>query len=175
MVRIPLRRPDISLRRASAQTRLATYLNDHMGGSAAGRELAHRIVGRNRGNEYGTAMEQVAAAIDEDVDTLLDLMRRLDIEPDRIKEAAGWTTEKLGRLKLNGQLLGYSPLSRLIELEGMVLGITGKLLMWQVLERELGDDPRTEGVDFPRLIERAIEQRQTVERLRRQAAEEALT
>ena len=56
--------------------------------------------------------------IEEDVDALRDLMARLGVKPDRVKEAMGWTAEKLGRLKLNGQLLGYSPLSRLVELEG---------------------------------------------------------
>ena len=50
----------------------------------------------------------------------------------------GWTGEKLGRLKLNGQLLGYSPLSRLIELEGLMLGIAGKLAMWIALSSRSG-------------------------------------
>ena len=36
--------PDISLRGADAHTRLATYLNDHLGGSATGRELARRTL-----------------------------------------------------------------------------------------------------------------------------------
>ena len=60
--------------------------------------------------------------IEEDVDSLQEVMDRLDVKPDRVKEAMGWTAEKLGRLKLNGQLLGYSPLSRLVELEGLMLG-----------------------------------------------------
>ena len=35
----------------------------------------------------------------------------------RAKDGAAWVAEKLGRLKTNGQLTGYSPLSRLVELE----------------------------------------------------------
>jgi hypothetical protein len=167
--------PDIGLRSADPTTRLATYLNDHLGGSATGRELAKRIVANNRGNEYGTVVEQVAREIEEDVHSLLDLMRRLDVQPDRIKEALGWTTEKFGRLKLNGQLLGYSPLSRLLELEGLMLGITGKLAPWQVLRPLFQEDPRLEGFDFARLIERAQEQRRTVDRLRRRAGADALS
>ena len=38
---------------------------------------------------------------------------------------AGWVAEKAGRLKLNGSLLTYSPLSRLVELEGLSLGVEG--------------------------------------------------
>ena len=167
--------PDIGLRGADSKTRLATYLNDHLGGSATGRELGRRIVASNRGNEYGIVMEQVTGEIEEDVQALQDLMARLEIEPDRIKEAMGWTMEKLGRLKLNGQLLGYSPLSRLVELEGLMLGINGKLAMWHVLRSVLAKDPRVEGFDFERLIGRAQEQRRTVERLRRRAGIEALS
>jgi hypothetical protein len=167
--------PNISLRHADAKARLATYLNDHLGGSATGRELARRACGNNRGNQYGAALEGVAHEIDEDAQTLLDVMRRLDVKPDRIKERLGWAAEKAGRLKLNGQVLGYSPLSRLVELEGLMLGISGKLAMWIVVQSVMGGDPRLEGIDFVRLVERARTQRATVEALRRQAAQEALT
>ena len=168
-------RPDISLRNAGPQTRLATYLNDHLGGSATGRELARRTLQSNRGNEYGVVLEDVVRQIEEDVESLLEVMRRLGVEPGRIKEALGWAAEKVGRLKLNGQLLGYSPLSRLVELEALMLGITGKLAMWQALRTVLGDDPRLEGIDLEQLAERARDQGQTVEGLRRRAAAEALT
>jgi hypothetical protein len=167
--------PNISLRNADAKTRLGTYLNDHLAGSATGRELARRTLSENRGNEYGAALETIVRQIDEDLDTLLELMRRLDVEPDRVKEAIGWAGEKLGRLKLNGQLLGYSPLSRLVELEALMLGISGKLAMWHALRPALGDDPRIEGIDLEELTGRAKQQRATVESLRRRASVEALT
>jgi hypothetical protein len=167
--------PDVALRHAAAGTRLATYLNDHLGGSATGRELARRALANNRGNEYGVVLEDVVRQIEEDGDALEELMDRLGVKPDRVKEAMGWTFEKLGRLKLNGQVLGYSPLSRLVELEGLMLGVTGKRAMWVALLSVLADDPRLEGIDLEHLAERAREQRRTVERLRRQAAREALT
>lgn len=167
--------PDIALRNAGASTRLATYLNDHLGGSATGRQLAQRTLQANRGNEYGVVLEDVVRQIEESVASLEAVMDRLGVKPDRVKEAMGWTAEKLGRLKLNGQLLGYSPLSRLIELEGLMLGITGQMAMWIALSSVLADDPRLEGIDLEHLAQRAREQRQTVERLRRQAASEALT
>ena len=45
-------------------------------------------------------------------------------KPDRLKVAGAWAGEKAGRLKLNGHLTGYSPQSRVIELEGLVVGVT---------------------------------------------------
>jgi hypothetical protein len=112
---------------------LATYLNDHLAGATAGRELARRASASNRGSELGRFLEDLARQIDEDRDSLIELMRALGVGVDCVKVVGGWTAAKLGRLKPNGKLLGYSPLSRLLELEGLLLGVRGKLALWQSL------------------------------------------
>ena len=165
----------LSIRDADAHTRLATYLNDHLGGSMGGVELARRAARANRGKPYGELLERIVAQIEEDIASLSEVMRRLGVPEDRFKKAAGWSGEKLGRLKLNGQLLGYSPLSRFIELEALVLGVSGKLALWLALRRALGEDPRLAGVDLEDLIQRARSQRRELEDARQQAAVEALT
>jgi hypothetical protein len=165
----------ISLRDADTHTRLATYLNDHLGGAAGGVELARRLAQENQKTAYGPELARVEREIEEDIGSLKDVLRRFDVEEDRVKQAMAWSAEKVGRLKLNGQLLGYSPLSRLVELEGLMLGVTGKQAMWVVLNENYGQDPRLQGVDFPALIARAKDQRARLERMRRQAATEALT
>jgi len=103
-------------------TRLATYLNDHLGGATAGVELAKRSRGANKGTELGAFLAKLTEEIDDDRETLRSMMRTLAIGEDNLKKAAGWTIEKVGRLKPNGQLRGYSPLSRLIELEASPAG-----------------------------------------------------
>jgi len=65
-------------------------------------------------------------------------MERLAVRRNTAEIAGAWAAEKLGRLKLNGRLRGYSPLSRLLELEMLHIGITGKLELWQALQRTLG-------------------------------------
>ncbi|MEO6208389.1 MAG: hypothetical protein ABIP77_10620 [Candidatus Limnocylindrales bacterium] len=165
----------IALRNADAHTRLSTYLNDHLGGASGGIELARRLVNANEKTEYAPQLRRVAGEIEEDIASLRDIMARMGVEEDRVKQAGAWTAEKVGRLKLNGQLIGYSPLSRMIELEGLMLGASGKLALWVVLNEHYGEDPRLAGVDFSRLIARAKDQRITLERQRRLAAGEALT
>ena len=86
----------------------------------------------------------------------------------KVKPAAAWTAEKLGRLKLNGQLRGYSPLSRLIELEGLLIGISGKIGLWQTLT-ELDIEQRL-NTRFQQLAEPATAQRAAVDDLHRLAA-----
>ena len=89
--------------------------------------------------------------------------------------ALAWGAEQASRLKLNGSLLGYSPLSRLEELEALSLGVEGKASLWKALRRTHGDDPRLRDVDLAALLERAQSQRRRLERQRVRAADEALT
>jgi hypothetical protein len=79
--------------------------------------------------------------------------------------------EKLGRLKPNARWRDYSPLSRLIELEGLMLGVTAKLGLWRALREAV----ELEGFDLEELAARAEDQRNRVEQLRLRAAAEALT
>jgi len=143
---------------------LATYLNDHLAGSTVGVELSRRAASNNEGTELGGFLDRLAAEIDEDCETLRTIMERLDVKKDRVKVAAGWTGEKAGRLKPNNRLFSYSPLSRLIELEGLALGVEGKRSLWQVLA-EL-NEPRLAEFDFERLIERARSQRDELQQRR---------
>jgi hypothetical protein len=150
---------------------LSTYLNDHLAGSTVGVELCRRAASNNEGTELGSFLERLAVEIDEDRETLHSVMHRLDVKKDRIKVAAGWTGEKAGRLKPNNRLFSYSPLSRLIELEGLALGVEGKRSLWQVLA-EL-NEPRLAEFDFEQLLERARSQRDELQRRRPAAALEA--
>ena len=150
---------------------LRTYLQDHHAGSTVGVELARRTAGANQGTEFGEPLARIADEIAEDRDSLERVMERLGVKPHRVKDAGGWAAEKLGRLKPNNRLLGYSPLSRVIELEGLLIGVTGKLALWEALRDSVGDS--LDGVDFVALGDRAREQRAQLEEMRRRAAVEA--
>jgi hypothetical protein len=151
---------------------LATYLNDHLAGATAGRELAKRAWSSNRGNEFGPTLEWLVVQLTEDREALLELMRAVDAPEDHVKKLGGFIVERLGRLKLNNSLFSYSPLSRLVEHEGLLVGITGKLAAWRALQQI--DDTRLQAVDLERLAERALEQRERVEEQRRKTAKLAL-
>ena len=150
---------------------LSTYLNDHLAGSTVGVELCRRAASNNEGTELGGFLEGLAGEIDEDRETLHSVMHRLDVKKDRVKVAAGWTGEKAGRLKPNNRLFSYSPLSRVIELEGLALGVEGKRSLWQVLA-EL-NEPQLAEFDFERLLERARSQRDELQPRRLAAGVEA--
>jgi hypothetical protein len=150
---------------------LAIYLNDHLAGATGGVELARRARSSNRGTQLGEALAAVCAEIEADRSTLERVLDQLGVRRNSAKLAGAWAAEKLGRLKLNGRLSGYSPLSRLIELEMLHIGITGKIQLWQALEET--QSAKLAQFDLPGLVERAESQRATIERLRLDAAREA--
>ena len=153
---------------------LTIYLNDHLAGATAGSELAARTASENEGNEFGGPLAQLAAEIAQDREELLGIMKSLGRQIDHVKLAVGWTAEKLARLKPNGRVFGYSPLSRLLELEGLAGGIRGKRALWAALEEVSDLYPALDAARLRGLGARADRQLEVVDRLQRRAARLAL-
>jgi hypothetical protein len=154
--------------------RLAIYLNDHLAGAAAGTELAKRALRENRGSDFEETLEWLVGQILEDRATLERMMDDLGVVKSRVKGILALGLERVGRLKLNGQLTGYSPLSRLVELEGLVLGVTGKLSLWENLREAAAQEPGLAVFDFDMLTARAHEQLDRLQAERLRAARLAL-
>lgn len=153
---------------------LKIYLEDHYAGATAGLELARRSAGANSGNPYGDVLARIADEIEQDRDSLRAIMTDLGVGPDRLKAAAAWAGEKAGRLKLNGHLTGYSPQSRVIELEGLVVGVTGKRCLWSALRHVAAQEPRLKVEELERLLERSERQIAELEEQRLSAVSEAV-
>ena len=152
---------------------LGVYLQDHHAGATTGVALARRAARANRGGVYGAELELIAAEIEEDMLSLEQVMSTLGVKPDRRKDAIGWLGEKLGRLKRNGTWTSYSPLSRLVELEGLMLGVRGKQGLWEALAEAPAAAMLSGEVES--LAARARDQFSRLEALRRRAAREALS
>jgi len=141
---------------------LAIYLQDHLAGSTLGVELARRAAAQNAGTPLGTTLENLSRDIRSDRHVLRAIMSSLQIAPDRLKNLAAWSGEKAGRLKLNGRIASYSPLSPLVELEGLIAGVNGKRALWRALRRLADVDTRLDPVQIDELIARADRQLETL-------------
>jgi hypothetical protein len=162
------RRPGESRPSPSARKLLAIYLSDHHAGSTMGLELAKRAASHNAGSRIGVVLDDIVREIAADRKTLERLMDVLEVRTSPVKRAGAFVSERLARLKTNGRLFSYSPLSRVVELEGLALGILGKQALWE----GLADVPALEGIaglDFADLADRARSQHAAVEECRRQA------
>ncbi|KAA1428656.1 hypothetical protein [Nocardioides antri] len=152
---------------------LGIYLRDQLALGVLWRELARRAHRRNRGTPLGDALGRVAEGIAEDVDTFESIMRELGTRTNPVKTGLAVVAERCGRLKLNGRVRSYSPLSRFEELEFLAMGIDAKKQLWTTL-RDLGSlGSRLPGVDFDDLIDRAEGQRAVLEPFRVRAGRDA--
>jgi hypothetical protein len=145
------------------------YLNDHLAAAVAGTELARRVLHNNRQTRLRPDLERLVREIDEDRRTLEGLIQRLGISRSTLKTSSAWVAEKVARLKLNGRLLRYSPLSRVEELEALSIGVAGKQALWAVLKR-LQSEGEDFGLDLDDLQSRAQRQRRLLERRRLETA-----
>ncbi|HSJ46345.1 MAG TPA: hypothetical protein VK923_16840 [Euzebyales bacterium] len=152
---------------------LGIYLNDHLMGSVGGSELARRCLSNNRETPLGTFLALLLEEILEDRRTLEDVMARLDMSVDWRKVVVASVGERVARLKLNGQLFGYSDLSRVIELEALCAGVALKRRLWHSLQKIRDRDPRIVDIDFAQLADRASSQLEGLERHRLEAVERA--
>jgi len=109
---------------------LGIYLNDHLAGATAGLALARRVVGSHEGSPAEPELAELAREVEADRGTLIAIMARLRVRRDPVRATIAMVGERAGRLKLNGSLLRRSPLSILVELEMMSLGVEGKQAGW---------------------------------------------
>jgi hypothetical protein len=151
---------------------LKIYLNDHLAAVTALAQAAGRSASSNRGTELESVLHRVANHLDDCKRDLESAIHAVGGKQDRLKLGAAWMAEKAGRLKLNGQLTGYSDLSRLIEIEWLSAGIHAQASMWRSLE-EAGDE-RLASIDFADRIAASTEIASELERHRGDAARRAL-
>ena len=154
------------------QEHLGIYLNDHLAGAVAGSNLARRLADSEREWSEATVLDRLATEIAADRDALKDMLAALDVPVRAYKTWAAWTAERLGRLKLNGSLISRSPLSRVLELEAIRLGVEGKAAGWRTLRARAETDSRLDAGRLDDLIDRARAQIDVLERLRIGAAAE---
>jgi hypothetical protein len=151
---------------------LASYLNDHLAGSVAALELLDHLTKAHEDKPLGKFFNDLRDDIRTDQEVLRKVLRKFKANESAVRKAGGWIAEKFSRVKIQvaGEKLGEMGLVQ--ALEALVLGITGKQLLWRALSASLGSSPLLKGVDLGTLEERAIEQIERIELKRIEAARE---
>jgi hypothetical protein len=147
---------------------LDSYLNDHLAGSVGALELLAHWAKLYRGKPLGAFFTDLESEIKADQNRLRDLMRCLGVEESKVRQAGAWAAEKLGLARF--VIAGDEPggLGLVLALEGLIMGITGKQLLWRALDA--ANLPKAEGFDFKELQRRAEEQIERIEAERIRAA-----
>lgn len=165
--------PPLTVTDAGADLRLRAYLTDHLAGAQAGLALARRFSDHLGETPAGAVLDEVTAEIAADLASLVAVLEALDVPRQVPKELVALAGERLSRAKPNGQLLGRSPLTFLVELEGLTAGVSGKRSLWRSLQVALPQEP-LESPTLAELVARADGQLERLEELRDDIARTAL-
>ena len=135
---------------------LESYLNEHLAGSVSALELIGHWAKIHKGESLGRFFVEIEREIQADQDVLRDVMRVLGIEESKMRKAGAWAAEKVGRARV--MIAGDEPgsLGLVLTLEGLIMGVTGKKLMWGALVT--AELPQLDSYNFEQLQHRAEQQ-----------------
>jgi hypothetical protein len=152
---------------------LDSYLNDHLAGSVSALELIEHWAHLHDGKPLGVFFSQIDTEIRADQNVLRNLMRRLGLGESSLRKASAWAAEKVGRVRLMIAGGEQESLGLVLSLEGLIMGIVGKKLLWRSLAA--ANLAELNGYDFRELERRAEQQIDRIEAERIRAAKLVLT
>ena len=152
---------------------LDSYLNDHLAGSVSALELIEHWAHLHDGKPLGVFFSQIDTEIRADQNVLRNLMRRLGLGESSLRKASAWAAEKVGRVRLMIAGGDQGSLGLMLTLEGLIMGIVGKKLLWRSLAA--ANLAELSGYDFRELERRAEQQIDRIEAERIRAAKLVLT
>src|SRR6478672_5757384 len=150
---------------------LDSYLNDHLAGSISALELIAHCIDVHKGEPLGSFFVETEREIKADQETLRGIMRILGVRQSKVRKAGAWAAEKLGRARLI--IAGDEPgsLGLVLTLEGLIMGVTGKKLLWASLAA--AKLPPLNTYNFEQLQRRAEQQIERLEAERIAAVRQA--
>ena len=149
---------------------LEIYLNDHWMGAGAAVSLAERLAYNNTSSVWFEQLRWMVDDIADDEATLAKVRARVGIRGGRAKRAVARLGERLTRTKPGRRLVTPWPLSRVLEIEAMIAGVSAKRQLWVSLGEEslyFGDDA---DFDFGELTRRAESQLEVLRGFHQDAA-----
>jgi hypothetical protein len=155
-----------------AKDRLSTYLADHLAGSVSAAELVDRLLLSDIDLVVAGALKQVAESIQRHQQVVRQLLEQRGRSEDRRKHLAAWVVEKLSRPALPVE--DDDEFGLLRALEGLLLGMRGRVAMWQALEAIQPSHPELMALDARALCREAEDQLHMMDRHRLEVARIAL-
>ena len=150
---------------------LDSYLNDHLAGSVSALELIAHWEDVHKGEPLASFFAESEREIKADQDTLRDVMRTLGVEESKMRQAGAWAAEKVGRARLMIAGDEQGSLGLVLTLEGLIMGVTGKKLLWRAVAA--AKLPRLNSYNFEQLQHRAEQQVERIEAERISAVRQA--
>lgn len=114
---------------------LRLYLEDHLALLKGEIALARRCRRNNPGTALAVLLEGVGYDLELQAHNVGRLLERIGGAPRLFEQGALWLLEKAGRLRASDARYDRPELSRLIELETLILACHERIMMWDTLAR----------------------------------------
>ncbi|WP_146118986.1 hypothetical protein [Blastopirellula marina] len=115
---------------------LHIYMDDHLAMISGELELVKRVARENEATELAHFLDGYRSVLSQQYELVKSSMKAQGKGPSPVKQMMTWVTEKIGRLKPNDALTGYTDLARVLELEVLVCGATARLFLWETLSEQ---------------------------------------
>lgn len=142
---------------------ITTYLSDHLAGAVSAVELMQHVETVYANTDTARLIAGVRTDVEADLQTLQSLAAKLNVTESSPRKAAAWVGARMAELKLHLDDSSNGPLYLLEALDGLAMGIDGKLALWHGLAAASADTPGLRGTDYAHLAQRAQEQRERIE------------
>jgi len=149
---------------------LITYLNDHLAGSQFAVSLLADLSTQTNNQGLALFSGKLLREVEEDQAALADCLSAVGGEADLWKKASAWIVQKAGKAKL---AIG-EPLGQFEAVEMLMLGVTGKLALWDALKVTACPELPLTTDQLCSLAQRATDQKDRLETLRIQLSTAAL-
>lgn len=138
---------------------LGLYMSDHVSGSTAGINRIAYMAKNYADTPHGPALKRIERELRDERALVHSLLAKHGQPRRRHRQILAWVGERVGRLKLNGRIVGTSPMTPVLESELMRAAVLGKIGGWQTLDayREQFDVPPSTFADLITQAERQIE------------------
>lgn len=121
---------------AEQNQHLRRYLTDHWAAAGGGVSLMRRIAQENDDTRWANELQRISEQIAEDDEALGHIRDSLGITRGKVRRTLATAAEHASRVKLNGRVLSYSPLSRVEEAEAMISAVMAKQQLWETLHSQ---------------------------------------
>lgn len=134
--------------------------------------MGRRVLRANRHSPLREELEGLVAELEEEEEALSVALELLEVTPSQMKNAGAWLAEKFGRMKLNGELIMYSPLSRVHELEFLRGASYIRRGLWETLGAARDVYPQLESLPIAKFTGRCGEHAAMLYEMHRWAVEQ---
>ena len=153
---------------------LATYINDHLSGAAGALVLLETLTAEYGDGPIGDLLSRLEGEISWEREQLVAIVAGFTSANASPRRVAAWIAEKGLEVKLSIDGAGAAEFRLFEALEALSVGIAGKRLLWRALALRSQSDDALVGLDYVKLINMAVRQREAIEPYRLAAAEQAL-